>query len=300
MANVKLIQNPCEQPAASRSVLRGPVVRGAWGLVVTAGVLGTSAGVFGVVPAAAEPVSRTLRYTCSVPMADERQGTVKIDSDVPKSATVGMPTPKFVIRAAVPVSAADARELRKAGIKTITGTVDAKVHVTAPGVETDLGVPFQVARTSVPASGPFQVKATGVAPTRTFTRPGGARITVGDLTAHVTASGGIVTVKLDLPCGLDPGQNNVVASFDVAGAGTTTGPAPSGTADTATSRTAGSRNPSDDARTDTTPEGSADPSGAMAETGSRGTRTLVALAAGSAVLGALAVAAAFRSRSRGR
>ncbi|MEU9761486.1 DUF6801 domain-containing protein [Streptomyces sp. NPDC047985] len=245
-------------------------------------------------------MSRTLRYTCSVPMVDERRGTVKIDSDVPKSATVGMPTPKFVIRAAVPVDAADAQELRKAGIKTITGTVDAKVRVTAPGGETDLNVPFQVARTSVPASGPFQVKATGVAPTHTFTRPGGARITVGDLTAHVTASGGIVTLELDLPCRLDPGQNNEVASFDVAGAGTTTGPAPSGTADTATSGTAGSRNPSDDARTDTTPEGSADPSGAMAESGSRGTRSLIPLAAGSAVLGTLAVAAAFRFRSRRR
>ncbi|MFF2009681.1 DUF6801 domain-containing protein [Streptomyces sp. NPDC058195] len=300
MANVELIQNPCGRQAASRFVPRGPVARAAWGLVVTAGVMGTGVGVFGAVPAAAEPVSRTLRYTCSVPMADERRGTVEIDSDVPKSAAVGKPTPKFAIHAVVSVGEADARALRKAGIKTITGTVDAKAHVTAPGVETDLGVPFQVARTSVPASGPFRVEATGVAPTRTFTRPGGARITVGDLTAHVTASGGIVTVKLDLPCGLDPGQNNVVASFDVAGAGTTTGPAPSGAADTATPGTSGSRNPGDGAGTSTAPEGPADPSGAMAETGSRGTRILVPLAVGSALLGTLAVAAAFRFRSRGR
>ncbi|MFB7917240.1 DUF6801 domain-containing protein [Streptomyces sp. NPDC056061] len=245
-------------------------------------------------------MSRTLRYTCSAPMADELRGTVRIDSDVPKSAAIGKPTPKFVIRATVPVNEADARKLREARIKTITGTVDAKVHVTAPGVETGLGVPFQVARTSVPASGPFQIEATGVAPTRTFTRPGGARITVGDLTAHITARGAIVTVTLDVSCGLDPGQDNVVASFDVAGAGTTTGPAPSGTADTATSGTSGSRKPSDDTRTDTAQEGSADPSGAMAETGSRGTRSLVPLAAGSVVLGAVAVAAAFRFRSRSR
>ncbi|MGW8976129.1 DUF6801 domain-containing protein [Streptomyces platensis] len=299
MASDKLIQNPREQHRTSRTVPSGPVARRAWGLTMAVGVAGASVGVFGAGPAAADPLSLKLRYTCSVLAANDRPGTVRIDSDVPTSAAVGRPTPKFAIRAAVPVSAADTRGLRKAGIKSIQGTVEAKVRVTAPEGDTDLRVPFHVARTNVPASGPFVVKATGAAPSRTFSQPGKAKITIGDLIVHVTASG-VMTVKLDVPCKVDPRQNHVVASFGIAGTGTTTGPAPSGTTDTATSGTTGSQNPSKGARAGATTEGSADPSGKLATTGSQGTTRLIALAAGTVVLGTLAVAAAFRFRSRSR
>ncbi len=302
MASDKLIQNLRAQHRTSRAVPSGPVARRAWGLAMAAGVAGASVGVFGAGPAAADPLSLKLRYTCSVLAAHDRPGTVKIDSDVPTSAAVGRPTPKFAIRAAVPVSAADAKGLRKAGIKSIQGTVEAKVRVKAPEGDTNLSVPFYVGRTSVPASGPFVVKATGAAPSRTFSRPGRAKITIGDLMAHVTASG-VMTVKLDVPCTLDPRQNDVVASLGIAGAGTTAGPDPSGTggtAGTATSGTTGSQNPSGGAKAGATTEGSAGPSGNLATTGSRGTTSLIALAAGGVVLGTLAVAAAFRFRARSR
>ncbi|MGW2415063.1 DUF6801 domain-containing protein [Streptomyces tubercidicus] len=299
MASDKLIRNLRERHRATRAVPSGPVARKALGLTMAVGVAGASVGVFGAGPAAADPLSLELRYTCSVLAVHDRPGTVKIDTDVPKSAAVGKPTPKFDIHAAVPVSAADTRGLRGAGIKTIQGTVEAKVRVTAPEGDTDLRVPFHVARTSVPASGPFLVKATGAAPKRTFSQPGRAKITIGDLVMHVTASS-VMTVTLDVPCKLDARQNHVVASFDIAGTGTTTGPAPSGTTETATSGTTGSRNPGEGARAGATTEGSADPSGNLATTGSRGITHLIPLAAGAVVLGAMAVAAAFRFRSRSR
>ncbi|MFD9425938.1 MULTISPECIES: DUF6801 domain-containing protein [unclassified Streptomyces] len=269
------------------------------GLTLAAGVAGASVGVFGAGPAAADPVSLELRYVCSVQMLPDRAGTVEIDSDVPTSAVVGKPTSKFVIHAAVPVNAADAKGLRSAGIKVIKGTVDAKVRVTAPGGDTNLKVPFHVARTDVPDSGPFSVEATGVAPKLTFSRSGRAKITVGDLIAHVTASGGM-TVRLDVPCKLDSGQNNVVASLDITGTRTTTGPTPSKVPVAATSGTTGSPNPSEGARAGATAEGSAGPSGGLATTGSQGVMSLIPLVAGTVVLGALAVAAAFRFRSRAR
>lgn len=305
MASDKLIRNLPERHRTSRAVPSGPVARRAWGLTMAVGVAGASVGVFGAGPAAADPVSLKLRYICSV--VHDRPGTVQIDSDVPKSAVVGKPTPTFVIRAAVPVNAADTRGLRKARITTIEGTVEAKVRVTAPEGGTNLVVPFRVARTSVPASGPFLVKMTGVAPRHTFSQPGRAKITVGDLTAHVIASG-VLTVKLDVPCRLDPGQNNVVAWLDITGTRTKTGPAPSRTtgpasstmSDTATSGTTGSQNPSDGARAGATTEGSASPSGSLATTGSQGTTSLIQLVAGAVVLGTLAVAAAFRFRSHSR
>ncbi|MFD5399450.1 DUF6801 domain-containing protein [Streptomyces sp. NPDC127097] len=299
MASDKLIQNPREQHRTSRAVPSGPVARRAWGLTWAVGVAGASVGMFGAGPAAADPLTLELRYTCSVLAANDRPGTVRIDSDVPTSAAVGRPTPKFAIRAAVPVSAADARGLRKAGIKSIQGTVEAKVRVTAPEGDTSLTVPFHVARTHVPASGPFVVKATGAAPSRTFSRPGRAKIAIGDLLVHVTASG-VMTVKLDVPCKLDPRQNDVVASLGIAGTGTTAGPDPSGTAGTATSGTTGSQNPSGAGRAGATTEGPAGRSGNLATTGSQGTTRLLPLAAGGVVLGTIAVAAAFRFRSRSR
>ncbi|WJY37879.1 hypothetical protein QT196_11595 [Streptomyces sp. P9-2B-2] len=299
MASDKLIQNLREQHRTSRAVPSGPVARRAWGLTMAVGVAGASVGVFGAGPAAADPLSLELRYTCSVLAAHDRPATVKIDSDVPTSAAVARPTPKFVIRAAVPVKAADTKGLRRAGIKTIQGTVEAKVRVTAPEGDTNLRVPFHVARTHVPESGPFLVKATGAAPSRTFSQPGRAKITIGDLTVHVTASG-VMTVKLDVPCKLDPRQHHVVASLGITGKGTTAGPDPSGTAETATSGTTGSQSPGGGGRAGATTEGPAGPSANLATTGSQGTTRLIALAAGTVVLGTMAVAAAFRFRSRSR
>ncbi|WP_425424342.1 DUF6801 domain-containing protein [Streptomyces lushanensis] len=272
-------------------------------------------GVVGTGPAAANPVSLKLRYTCSVPLIHDRSGTVTIDSDVPKSAAVGRPTPKFVIRAGVPVNAADTRGLRRAGIRTIEGTVEAKVHVTAPEGSTTITVPFHVVRTNVPASGPFLVRATGTAPRRTFSRPGKVRITVGDLILRVTARGSM-TVRLKVPCRLNSGQNNVMASLDITRTRTATGPASSGTTpgpgpyraigpalstvpDTAASGATGRRNPGEDARTGGASQGPAAPAGSLAATGSEGITHLIPPTAGTVVLGTLAMATAFHARSRG-
>ncbi|GGR27571.1 DUF6801 domain-containing protein [Streptomyces netropsis] len=299
MASDKPIQGLRERHRSSRAVPSGPVARRALGLTMAVGVAGASVGIFGAGPAAADPVSLKLRYVCSLPVIPDRPGTVEVDSDVPKSAAVGKPTPKFAIRAAVPVNAADTEGLHKAGIKTIKGTVEAKVRVTAPEGDTNLRVPFHVARTNVPGSGPFSVKMTGVAPRLTFSQPGRAKITVGDLIMHVTASGGM-TVKLNVPCRLDTGQNNVVALLDITGTRTTTGPTPSRMPDTATSGTTGSQNRSEGARAGATTEGPGRPSGSLATTGSQGITRLIPLATGAVVLGTLAVAAAFRFRSRSR
>ncbi|WP_309246798.1 DUF6801 domain-containing protein [Streptomyces somaliensis] len=298
MASHELIQNPSERHGTSRALPNGPAARRAAGLVTAVGVAGASVGVFAAGPAAAAPAPLKLRYTCSAPVIGDRPGTVEMESDVPKSATVGKPTPEFVVRAAVRVSAADAEALRKARIRTIEGTVKAKVRVTAPEGDTDLGVPFDVATTTVPESGPFVVRATGVAPRRTFSQPGKARITVGDLTAAVTASGGM-TVKLDVPCRLNPGQDNVVARLDIR-TGPTTGPAPSTVPDAADSGTTGAQNPSGGALAGATAEAPAGPSGDLATTGSRGVASLIPLVAGTILVGALAWTAAVRFRPRGR
>ncbi|MEV7872156.1 hypothetical protein AB0P17_39995 [Streptomyces sp. NPDC088124] len=306
MASDNLIQNLRERHRTSRAAPSGRVARRALGLTMALGVTGASIGVFGAGPAAADSVSRKLRYTCSASVI-HWSGTVNFIPNVPKLAVVGTPTPKFVIRVEVPVTAADARELRNFGVKTIKGTVKAKVRVSAPEGDTHRTVPFHVARTDVPASGPFVIKATGDAPKLTFSRPGPANITVGDLIANVSV-GGAVNLTVEVPCKLDGGQNNTVASFDITETRTTTKPSPSKAPDTATSGTTGSQSPSEGVRAGAPTEDSAGsagspattagPSGSLATTGSQGVTSLIPLATGTAALGTLVAAAAFRFRRR--
>ncbi|WAU07311.1 hypothetical protein STRNI_005907 [Streptomyces nigrescens] len=162
---------------------------------------------------------------------------MKIDSDIPKSAVVGRPTPKFRIDAVVPVSSDRTKVIRLAGVRSIEGTADAKALVTAPQGDLDVSLPFDVSRTNVPESGSFHVKATGAAPARTFTRPGSAKITIGDLTLRLAlkdARGNPTGPgEVDAPCTLDAGQNNVVASFGITGAKTPSGSVTSGATGTA-------------------------------------------------------------------
>ncbi|MCX4906353.1 DUF6801 domain-containing protein [Streptomyces sp. NBC_00878] len=223
----------------------------------------------GAGPAAADPVSLTLRYTCSTRLIGNVSVTVRIDSDIPKSTAVGEPTPRLVVDAAVPVNADATKMLGRIGVKTIEGTVDANASVAAP--EGDIAVEFPGrVKAAVPDSGSFHAKATGSAPALTFEQPGRARITVGDLVAHLTpkdASGDVTFPgKIDARCKLDAGQNNVMASFDITGTGTGTG---SGTGTTTGTSTSG---PTD--ATDTTDQtGSTDESDTTDTTDTTNTAT---------------------------
>jgi hypothetical protein len=229
-------------------------------------------------------------------------------ADIPKSVAVGQPTPKFTISGAVLVNAADATALRRAFMKTVEATGVAQFRVEAPEGHKDFKVPLHAAKTNIPASGGFSVKVTGVAPSTSFSKSGKAKITVGDLDGHVTASG-FITVDPHVQCKLTPGQNNVVASFDITGPRKTTGSATSGssgisgttTGPASSDRTGGSTRYARDAGSGgTAPDASITPSRSLAVTGSQGTKVPALLAGGTLVVGTFLVAAAFRFRSHGR
>ncbi|MFJ4532689.1 DUF6801 domain-containing protein [Streptomyces nigrescens] len=224
-------------------------------------------GVFGAGTAAAAPTSLTLRYRCAFPYVGAQPVTMKINSDIPKSAVVGRPTPKFRIDAVVPVSSDRTKVIRLAGVRSIEGTADAKALVAAPQGDLDVSVPFDVSRTNVPESGSFHVKATGAAPARTFTRPGSAKITIGDLTLRLAlkdAKGNPTGPgEVDAPCTLDAGQNTVVASFDITGAKT-----PSGSVTSGATGTAGAGAPGAQTSGSTGSTGSAGSAGSTGSTGS--------------------------------
>ncbi|MFE7316551.1 DUF6801 domain-containing protein [Streptomyces sp. NPDC057555] len=217
-----------EWRGGTRGGPRGPAVRRATGrattVVIAAGITGIT-GVAGAGPAAAEPTPITLKYTCSV-QSFSQTAVVKIDADVPATAVVGKPTSRFAIHARAQVDSTIASGLRLIGVKSVEGTADGTVHVTAPQGGSDTTVPFTVPRTAVPGSGGFSVVATGTAPTRTFKQPGKASISVGDLTLHVVprdANGKVHPGKTEVPCKLKPGQRNTVATFRIIGSSAPTG-----------------------------------------------------------------------------
>lgn len=266
MKTGKKIQNLSERRGPARAVLSGPAARSSFRLATGVVVAGGIVGALGAGPAAADPVSRTFRYTCSTRLIENLPVAVRLESGIPKSAAVGRPTPKFVVNAAVPVNADATKILGKIGVKTVEGTVDAKASVAAPEGDIDVTFPANM-KANVPASGSFYAKATGSAPALTFRQPGSAKITVGDLVAHLTprdASGDVTFPgKIDARCELDAGKKNVLASFHITGTRTTTGPSASGTSGTSDTAASGT------SAADETASGAtaAKPKGALSQTG---------------------------------
>ncbi|WP_146051278.1 DUF6801 domain-containing protein [Streptomyces noursei] len=174
-------------------------------------------GVIGAGAAAAQPLARTFDYTCSAFVIGDQSFSVEINSGIPNSVAVGAPSKTITVKAVATVGAGFTQWLARAGMKTLGGTVDARAHVAAPQDDFDVAVPFRMATTSVPASGPFKVTATASATTRTFSHPGRGTVTAGGLTLHLLAKNAAGTVALggDTQCTLNPGQSNVVASFDI-------------------------------------------------------------------------------------
>lgn len=227
---IKPIKQVQSLDAGVRAVVSGPGARNAFRLATTAGVTVAVVGAFGAGPAAADPASLTLRYTCSTSVIDDVSVTVEIDSDVPESAEVGKPTPKFAFNAAVPVTADQTELLNTFGVKTLVARADAKVRVAAPEGGKDVHVPVN-ARTTVPASGPFRVRAAGTAPALTFRQPGTGKIAVGNVAAHLVAkdADGDVKFEGDARCKRNAGQRNVLASFHITKPKATDGASNSGT-----------------------------------------------------------------------
>jgi LPXTG-motif cell wall-anchored protein len=202
-------------------------VRTATALAIAGGIVGFP----GAGPAAADPVSRTLRYTCSTG-GFSLPFKVRIDANIPKSVAVDERTPKFALSATAPLNADTTKMLNEIGVKTVKGRVDAKVHVAvAPKGDADVNVRVKV-KTTIPASGAFSITARGFAPPLTFRQPGRAKITIGDLVAQLTPKNakGEALGQVNARCKLEPSQDNVIGSFRITEAKGTTGPSTPGTA----------------------------------------------------------------------
>lgn len=212
--------------------------------------VGLLAGAGASAPASAAPANITLNYTCVYPLINGQDLTVAIEVALPDQAEVGVPTAPFDIEAISTVSANTTSGLSLIGAKTIEGKAISHVSVQAPQVNlADVQVPVTVAKTPVPASGAFDIVATGQTPSLTFPEAGEGIINIGALDLNMIARnaagdpialpGGKPDGSFDAPCTLKPGQDTELARFPIVGADPgNTPPAAANVTATATSGTA--------------------------------------------------------------
>ncbi|GJF35158.1 hypothetical protein KNE206_78580 [Kitasatospora sp. NE20-6] len=189
-------------------------------LAAVAGAATALVGALGTAPAAARPAAPTLHYTCAFPTIGGQAITARISADVPATLPAGESSPAFAIHAAATVEASFTLGLRYVlGVRSIEGSIDAETRVLAPQDGTAVPVHLTITRTPVPASGAFEIPATGNAPRLSFTHPGTGRVTAGNFTLHLVpkdADGNLAGPgRIDVPCTLNADQDNTVAPFEV-------------------------------------------------------------------------------------
>jgi hypothetical protein len=196
--------------------------------VIVAGGLGAGLLVgLGTAPATAA-ASLTLDYTCTYPLINQQDLRVAITVGLPESVEAGVPTAPFDIEAISTVSASTTSGLALIGAKTIEGTAVSHVNVQAPQVNLpDVQVGVTIPQTPVPASGAFDIPATGQTPSLTFPAGGQGTIDIGNLDLTMVARnsagdpialpGGKPDGSFDAPCKVKAGQNQRLASFPILG-----------------------------------------------------------------------------------
>ncbi|MDQ7805110.1 hypothetical protein Q5425_15295 [Amycolatopsis sp. A133] len=211
-------------PRGKKKTVAATAAAGAVGLVATALLVGAQTS-------AADPISLTLNYHCTLPLVGSQSLKVVINTDLPTTVNTGQATGAFDIKAVSTINADTVAGLSLIGATTIEGTATAAATVAAPSLNLPVNVPITLDKTNIPASGELNINAAGKTPSLTFTQAGQAKITVGDLQLKVTprkADGSVTGITpdgtIDAPCTQDAGQNNTLATITINGGGGTTTP----------------------------------------------------------------------------
>jgi Family of unknown function (DUF6801) len=178
----------------------------------------TSAGLGASADAA--PAGPPLQYTCSLFSFADQAMTVRLTWTAPDSIMVGQASPARPVSAIATVGPAVTWAAGLVRAASFEGTVDATAVASTPEGDITIPVPLTVPRTAIPVSGPMNVGATGTTPSVVFHRPGHATISIGSvLTLHLTpytADGAPTAIgQVTVSCRPDPGQNEVLKSFEI-------------------------------------------------------------------------------------
>ncbi|AHH99686.1 hypothetical protein KALB_6326 [Kutzneria albida DSM 43870] len=203
----------------SKKVFAGIAAVGAAGLVTAGLVVGAGTSM-------AAPVTLTQNYTCPFPLIGNQTIKVVVTSDIPSSIPVGQATGVFNIKAVSTVPETATQGLNLVGATSIEGTAVSGDEVVAPEATLPVNVPVNIAKTDIPASGAFDIVATGQTPSLTFSKAGSATINVKTLKLTMTpkkADGSPTGLgTFDSACTLNSGEPTQLTKFDITGGGGTT------------------------------------------------------------------------------
>ncbi|MEU4747007.1 DUF6801 domain-containing protein, partial [Actinosynnema sp. NPDC023658] len=146
--------------------------------------------------------------------------------DLPDEAVVGSPIPEAHVTATATVPDLATQGLALVGATSVEGTGKAQTRLDNAGFALDLVPDLVVAKTPVPASGPFDTIATGSTPPVSLPNAGLTTITIGNfeitLTPHKADGSETGLGTFTSPCTLKPGQSTLLYQFTVAPETTTT------------------------------------------------------------------------------
>jgi hypothetical protein len=177
--------------------------------------------VIAVVPpaAASTPIDKELSFTCPFPLIGKQKLDVEVKASFEVPSAPGGTFTTTDLRVAVTVPDKSTRGLALVGAASIEGTASAGVTLANGSLTLPLGLPLTVAKTAVPASGPFTTQAAGSVPPVQLPNAGRTTLTIGGFSTRLTpkkADGSFTGLgSFTSDCTLDPGQDPVLLSFDL-------------------------------------------------------------------------------------
>ncbi|SDD99475.1 DUF6801 domain-containing protein [Actinokineospora iranica] len=180
---------------------------------VAAAILVASGLVAGAGAASAEPVTRTLDYTCSFPLIGAQPVSVRFTAEVPAAPGVGQPPGPMPFDAVIALSPEVVELFRQVGTQAIRGAATVGTAVRTTDVTLPMRVPTTIASTPMPPpSSGLDLAATGTHPSVIAVTPR-AEFLVGavDLELVPQRPGEAVVVEpMRVRCELEPGQDPVL------------------------------------------------------------------------------------------
>ncbi|MEV4150271.1 DUF6801 domain-containing protein [Amycolatopsis sp. NPDC049691] len=168
---------------------------------------------------ASTPVDKQLSFTCPFPLIGLQKLAVEVKASFEVPSAPGGTFTTADLAVAVTVPDKSTRGLALVGAASIEGTASAGVTLANGPLTLPLALPLTVAKTAVPASGPFTTNASGSVPPVQLPNAGRTTLTIGGFSARLTpkkADGSFTGLgSFTSDCTLDPGQDPVLLSFDL-------------------------------------------------------------------------------------
>ncbi|GAB3280501.1 hypothetical protein GCM10027589_07480 [Actinocorallia lasiicapitis] len=182
-------------------------------------------------PASAAPISVDLTYSCVFPVIGKKEIKINIKTDIPAKLPVDVAMPRIKVDAVAALTEDTTNGLLSLGAETMRGGAITYATLSVPefpnGIRLKVGA--KMAPTTIPPAGATDVIAKGSAIGPTLVQAGPGKITIGDilLKPDLRDKDGQPTdlgEDFSVTCKQNPGQNPVLAQFEVLGGADTKAP----------------------------------------------------------------------------